>query len=128
MNHAAACTTASRIADRTVTDRSDNLYRRTVLLAGIRILANVIMLAAVCFAMYMSSLHPSEALSVFCQYFFGITVVVWTAAKYCCGHVRRALADPDESLVRLPGMKKPQLVRWKVAASRVCLERTQELA
>ncbi len=109
-------------------DKGGNLYKRTVMLAAIRILANVIMLAAVCLAMYMSSLHPSESLSVFCQYFFGITVVTWIAAKYGCEFVRRAYADADESLVRLPGKKKAQLVRWKVAGTSVSPQRVSKLA
>lgn len=109
-------------------DRGGNLYRRTILLAAIRISANVIMLAAVCLAMYMSSLHPSESLSVFCQYFFGITVVTWVAAKYGCEYVRKAYADADESLVRLPGQRKARLVRWKVAGENVSLRRASRLA
>ena len=43
---------------------ASNAYKRTVWLAGIRIGANVIMLAAVCVAMYQSFLHPAEYLEL----------------------------------------------------------------
>ena len=92
-----------------------NAYKRTVWLAGIRIGANVIMLAAVCVAMYQSFLHPAEALSVFCQWFFGITILTWIGARQLAELVRRRLADADEGLVRLPGHKKSALMRWRVA-------------
>lgn len=107
---------------------TDNQYRRTIWLCAIRVTANVIMLAAVCLAMYQSYLNPASSLSVFCQYFFGITVVTWTLAKFACARVRKVFADADEGLVRLPGHKKAMLVHWKVAESSLYVQRPSQIA
>lgn len=107
---------------------TDNQYKRTIWLCAIRVAANLVMLAAVCVAMYQSYLNPASSLSVFCQYFFGITIVTWTAARFACSRVRMMYADADEGLVRLPGHKKYSLVHWKVAESSLCVQRPTQIA
>ncbi len=103
----------------------NNAYKRSIRLIIIRVAANVLTLAAIVVAMYMAYLHPGESLLVFCQWFFGITVVVWFAARKLCYHVRATLADRDESMVLLPGQKKRCIVRWKIAAPQLALLRPQ---
>ncbi|MDO5536258.1 MAG: hypothetical protein Q4F72_01815, partial [Desulfovibrionaceae bacterium] len=92
----------------------NNAYKRTVWLMGIRVTANVLTLGALCVAMYMSYLHPSEALLTFCQWFFGITLATWYVCRKLGQYVRRTLADQDEGLVRLPGHRKAAVMKWKI--------------
>ncbi len=103
----------------------NNAYKRTVRLIIIRVAANVLTLGAVVLAMYFSWLHPSEALLVFCQWFFGITVATWFVAGRLSRYVRAAYADPDEGLVRLPGHRHGMVMRWRVAAPQTALLRPQ---
>lgn len=93
---------------------TDNAYRRTLLIGGIRILANVVTLGAVFLAMYQSFNHPAESLVVFCYWFFGITVTTWVVCGFAMSWIRRRLTDVDEGMVRLPGHRRSCLVRWKV--------------
>lgn len=106
-------TAASR--ERTEAAPVSNAYRRAVYLTVVRVAANLIMLGAVCLGMYMSSKHPASALLVFCQYFFGVTVVAWFAAGRLSSFIRRRFADADEGPVRLPGHRRECLVHWRVA-------------
>ena len=91
-----------------------NSYKQSLYAGMIRILANVLMIGAVFFAMRQAaqpSVWPSEA--VFCAWFFGITIPVWVAAYLVTRRVRRHFPAEFESLVELP-RKGPQLVRWRV--------------
>ena len=91
-----------------------NSYKQSLYAGMIRILANVLMIGAVFFAMRQAaqpSAWPSEA--VFCAWFFGITIPVWVAAYLVTRRVRRHFPAEFESLVELP-RKGPQLVRWRV--------------
>ena len=101
----------------------NNDYKRSLWLMAIRVMANVLTLAAICVAMYMSYQYPSESLVVFCKWFFGITVVTWVAARKLCTYIRYRFADLDEGLVQLPGRKDKLLMRWKIAAPAVVLAR-----
>ncbi len=101
----------------------NNAYKRTVRLIIIRVAANVLTVGAVVLAMYMSWLHPSEGLLVFCQWFFGITIATWFAAAKLSMRVRTVYADKDEGLVRLPGRRRDTLMRWSVAAPEMALLR-----
>lgn len=91
-----------------------NSYKQSLYAGMIRILANVLMIGAVFFAMRQAaqpSPWPSEA--VFCAWFFGITIPVWVAAYLVTRRIRRHFPAEFESLVELP-RKGPQLVRWRV--------------
>ena len=91
-----------------------NSYKQSLYAGIIRILANVLMVGALFFAMRMAarpSPWPSEA--VFCTWFFGITIPVWVAAWFFTRRIRRHYPAEFESLVELP-RKGPQLVRWRV--------------
>lgn len=101
----------------------NNAYKRYIWLIAIRVVANVLTLGALCLGMYMSYLHPSEGLLIFCQWFFGITIVTWYTAKKLCTYIRATYADPDEGIVKLPGHKKGMLMRWKIATPEAGLMR-----
>ena len=101
----------------------NNSYKRSIWLIAIRVAANVLTLGAICLAMYMSYLSPEEALLVFCQWFFGITVVTWVIARRLCLFIRCRFADLDESMVLLPGQKHKTIMRWKVACPALALSR-----
>ncbi len=103
---------------------ANNAYKRAVWLAAVNIGANVIVLGAAVLGMYMSYRHPSEALLVFCQWFFAIAVLDIVAARFVRRWVRLRFADPDQSLVRLPGHRRPLIVRWRVADHAVSLSRS----
>ncbi|MBD5539469.1 MAG: hypothetical protein HDQ94_05690 [Desulfovibrio sp.] len=91
-----------------------NSYKQSLYAGIIRILANVLMVGALFFAMRQAALPsswPSEA--VFCAWFFGITIPLWGAACLVTRRIRRHFPAEFESLVELP-RKGPQLVRWRV--------------
>ena len=91
-----------------------NSYRQSLYAGVIRILANVLMVGALFFAMYKAALPsawPSEA--VFCAWFFGITIPLWIGAFLLTRRIRSHFPAEFESLVELP-RKGPQLVRWRV--------------
>lgn len=91
-----------------------NSYKQSLYVGLIRVMANLLMLGAVFLSMYRASQWsswPSEA--VFCCWFFGITVPVWTGAFYLTRLIRRRFPAEHESLIELP-RKGRQLVRWRV--------------
>lgn len=92
-----------------------NSYRQSLYTSMVRIGANVVMLGAVFLAMHQAFRWPgwpSEA--VFCLFFFGITVPVWTGAIFLNKYIRRRWPAAQQSLVRLPGLGE-QLVTWQVS-------------
>ena len=54
-----------------------NSYKQHLYISCIRIVANVLMVAAVFVAMYQSSSSFDAAELTFCAWFFGITVPLW---------------------------------------------------
>lgn len=91
-----------------------NSYKQSLYVGLIRVMANLLMLGAVFLSMYRASQWsswPSEA--VFCCWFFGIIVPVWTGAFYLTRLIRRRFPAEHESLIELP-RKGRQLVRWRV--------------
>lgn len=91
-----------------------NSYRQSFYAGLIRIVANIVMVAAVFIAMYVSvgpGDWPAEA--VFCAVFFGITIPAWAIAFWLTRLVRRIFPAAAESMVDLPG-RGPCLVRWQV--------------
>lgn len=100
-----------------------NAYRRALYGTIIHVSANVVTLLSICLAMYMSFHYPNDFLTVFCAWFFGITVSAWFLAKRLDRYVRLHFADADEGLVRLPGKHREMLMRWKVCARMPVLER-----
>lgn len=94
-----------------------NSYKQALYVGIIRILANVIMLAAVFIAMYQASrwpAWPSEA--VFCLVFFGITIPAWLAALRLTRWARRRWPAAAITLVCLPKAGE-QLVQWRVLSA-----------
>lgn len=92
-----------------------NSYRQSLYIGLVRVAANVIMLAALFFAMYQASrwsAWPSEA--VFCMFFFGITVPVWVGAIFLNKYIRRRWPAAAQSLVHLPRIGET-LVTWQVS-------------
>ena len=100
-----------------------NAYRRALYGTIIHVSANVVTLLSICLAMYMSFHYPNDCLTVFCAWFFGITVSAWFLAKRLDRYVRLHFADADEGLVRLPGKHREMLMRWKVCARMPVLAR-----
>lgn len=91
-----------------------NSYKQSLYVAIIRILANVLMVGAVFFAMYQASrwhVWPSEA--IFCLCFFCITIPTWIIAWRLTKLVRRIYPAEFQSLVSIPRMGE-QLVSWRV--------------
>lgn len=98
-----------------------NAYKQSLYVAMIRILANLIMLAAIFVAMYQAARWPgwpSEA--VFCLIFFGITIPAWGAALFLIRHIRRRWPNSAQTMVRLPGCAEDQLVTWTVREQKQC--------
>lgn len=104
---------------------TSNAYRRAFYTSIIQVMANALMIAAIFLAMYQSFHHPSESLSVFCVWFFGITVPSWIVAKALVRFVRRRFADRDEGMVRLPGRRRSSLMHWKVSVRECVPQRVQ---
>lgn len=91
-----------------------NSYKQSLYSGIIRVLANLIMVAAIFLAMYQASRWPgwsSEA--VFCLFFFGITIPVWTVALLLTRWTRKRWPSVSESIIDLPGLGS-QVVAWKV--------------
>ena len=88
-------------------------FNRALWSGVVRVAANVLMLAAVFFAMYQASLRPGSSLTTFSLYFFGITVPLWLGAGWLLRFIRRRFPCEDATLVALPG-RKPLLTRWRV--------------
>ena len=59
-----------------------NSYKQSLYVGLIRVMANLLMLGAVFLSMYRASQWSSWPSAVFCCWFFGITVPVWTGAFY----------------------------------------------
>lgn len=91
----------------------NNSYRRTIASAAIRIVANIIMLAAIVIGMYMASRSPSSSLGTFSLWFFAIVIPNWMFAFWLIRYFRRKYPGEEESLVDLPRLGKC-LVRWRV--------------
>lgn len=93
-----------------------NSYKQHLFISCIRIAANMLMVVAVFVAMYLSSLSIHSGELVFCAWFFGITVSVWTAAFWLTRLVRRRFPAEGQSMVQLP-RKGLSLVSWRVLES-----------
>lgn len=91
----------------------NNSYRRSVASAIIRIVANIVMLAAIVIAMYMASRSPSSSLGTFSLWFFAIVIPNWFCAFWLIRYFKRKYPGEEESLVDLPRLGKC-LVRWRV--------------
>lgn len=90
-------------------------FKRALWSGVVRVAANVLMLAAVFFAMYQASLRPGSSLATFSLFFFGITVPLWLGAGWLLRCIRRRFPCEDATLVTLPGGKS-SLLRWRVRA------------
>ena len=91
-----------------------NSYKQTLYSSLIRITANLIMIGAIFFAMYQARRWPGwSSETVFCLFFFGITIPVWLAAWQLVRLVRRIWPAEFRSLVAIPG-RGEQLVSWRV--------------
>ena len=90
-----------------------NCYKQSLYVGFIRIAANIAMLCALFFAMYVAAHSQMGSLSAFCLYFFGITIPVWILAFYCIRKVREHFRADDMSVVDLPRRGRT-LVRWTI--------------
>lgn len=90
-----------------------NCYKQSLYVGIIRVVANVLMLCALFFAMFMASHSPMSSLATFCMYFFGITIPVWVLAFFCIRKVRVHFRADDMSVVDLPRLGRC-LVRWQI--------------
>ena len=91
-----------------------NSYRQTLYTSIIRITANALMVAAVFVSMYQSSRSPESSELMFCAWFFGISVPIWTGAFWLTRRVREWFPAEQQSLVDLPRLGRG-LVSWRVA-------------
>lgn len=91
-----------------------NSYRQSLYTGVIRVLANLVMVAAVFVGMYMSAHSTAASELVFSVWFFGISLPVWGAAFWLTRLVRRRWPAVGQSLVDLP-KRGPCLVCWQVA-------------
>ena len=91
-----------------------NSYRQALYIGSIRIVANILMIAALFLSMYQASRSAGAVERVFCAWFFGLIVPVWAVAFVLTRMVRRKFPAEFQSLVTLPG-RGPSLVYWRVA-------------
>lgn len=91
----------------------NNSYRRSISSIVIRIVANLVMLAALVLAMYKAFHSPSSSLGTFCLWFFAIVIPNWFCAFWLIRYFRRKYPGEEESLVDLPRIGKC-LVRWRL--------------
>lgn len=96
-----------------------NSYHQTLYAGIIKVMANIIMMAAVFVAMYQSSHSAGSSDLVFCAWFFGLTVPAWGLAFWLVRLIRRKFPAEFQSLVLLPRHGQ-SLVSWRVAESSVC--------
>ncbi|MBQ9536829.1 MAG: hypothetical protein IJU79_03460 [Desulfovibrionaceae bacterium] len=89
-------------------------YKESLLVGLVRIMANVLMLAALFLAMYNASHSSGSSMLIFCAWFFGITICVWVAAWYLIRLIREKGQSRAESFLLLPHCTEPCLVRWEV--------------
>lgn len=91
-----------------------NSYKQSLFVSIIRIVANLIMIAAIFLAMYEARRWPGwPSEIVFCLFFFGITIPVWLIAWQLIKLVKKKWPAEFRSLVHLPG-RGEQLVSWRV--------------
>ena len=90
-----------------------NSYKQGLYVGIIRIVANIVMLCALFFAMFMASHSQMSSLSTFCLYFFGVTIPAWVLAFYGIRKVREYYRADDMSVVELPRLGRC-LVRWQI--------------
>ena len=90
-----------------------NSYKQSLYVGIIRIAANILMLCALFFAMFMASRSQMGSLTAFSIYFFGITIPVWMLAFYGTRKVREHYRADDMSVVELPRLGR-RLVRWQI--------------
>ena len=90
-----------------------NCYKQSLYVGFIRIAANIAMLCALFFAMYVAAHSQMGSLSAFCLYFFGITIPVWMLSFYAIRKVREHYHADDMSVVELPRIGR-RLVRWQI--------------
>lgn len=92
-----------------------NSYRQSLYSALIRICANLIMVGAIFLAMYQAARWPGwPSETVFCIFFFGITIPAWTIAFALSRWLRKRSPAINQSMVDLPRLGR-QLVSWRVA-------------
>lgn len=90
-----------------------NSYKQSLYIGLVRIFANLIMVAAIFLAMYQAARWPGwSSETVFCLFFFGITIPVWTVAWLSAKWIRKRWPAINQSMVQLPGLGK-QLVSWQ---------------
>lgn len=89
-----------------------NSYKQSLYGALIRVMANLLMVAAVFLAMYRAARGDSSEVT-FCLWFFGITVPLWASAFYLNRVIKRRFPAEHESLIDLPRQGR-RLVRWRV--------------
>lgn len=102
-----------------------NSYHQTLYAGAVKVMANVIMIAAVFIAMYQSARSVASSELVFCAWFFGITVPVWAVAFRTVRSIRRRFPAEFQSLVFLPRHGQT-LVRWRVAEPSLCPIRNRQ--
>ena len=90
-----------------------NCYKQSLYVGIIRVVANVLMLCALFFAMFIASHSQMGSFATFCLYFFGITIPVWMLAFYAIRKVRERFRADDMSVVDLPRLGRC-LVRWQI--------------
>ncbi|MBR4741673.1 MAG: hypothetical protein IK079_02080 [Desulfovibrio sp.] len=91
-------------------------YKASLYVGGIRIGANVVMIAALFLAMYLTT-HTYGGILTFCAWFFGVTIPVWFFAWYLIKQIRKQVENA-ESYIVLPGCQEPCLVHWRVCEER----------
>ncbi|MDR0815885.1 MAG: hypothetical protein LBN28_00560 [Desulfovibrio sp.] len=100
-----------------------NSYKQSLYTWLIRIVANLLMFAAVFVSMHQAARGVWSADIAFCIWFFSITIPLWITAFFLTRLVKKRFPAEQESLVKLP-KQGPSLVRWRVLKS----SRTQVLA
>lgn len=92
-----------------------NSYKRSLYSGIVRIMANLLTLAAVFLAMYMVAFSTS-AMTTFCLWFFGCIIPIWMVTIKLLRYIKLRFPAEDQSLIELPGCK-PCLVTWRVLES-----------
>lgn len=108
-------TAAAAVSAEAPRPAASHAFKRALWSGVVRVAANVLMLAAVFFAMYQASRQPGSSLATFSLYFFGVTVPLWLGAGWLLRFIRRRFPCEDATLVTLPG-RKAALTRWRVRA------------
>lgn len=96
-----------------------NLYKQSIYIGAVRILANIIMLGSVFLAMRLASRSIAWSSDiVFCATFFGITIPAWILAHFFTRWIRQTWPAKNLTLVELPKSGK-QLVQWEVVERKI---------